>query len=265
MSTASVIHIKNWLQKAHPDYYTMFMKAWIPLNAWYVQAYGTRDDKEAIEKLKNGSKVKNRIVAMLEMDDLTSRQFRQHLALLHNELESRGAEHNGTRISFTQIPQEGIQIKPATDSDKNGNVYIASQGEGYFEAKIVRDKGKGKSLMDKKFTTYDLQDLLKDSQYVGLGDKLAQEKIRLCYQQIDPKRNLSLVVNYSGRATKLKLDKELKVAFIDDKELIAKSIIGIIYKLRCSLFHGEIDPTSTNQGIYEHAFYILKSVIKELD
>lgn len=30
------------------------------------------------------------------------------------------------------------------------------------------------------------------------------------------------------------------------------------------LFHGEIEPNTTNKTVYEHAFYLLRLILKEL-
>ena len=38
----------------------------------------------------------------------------------------------------------------------------------------------------------------------------------------------------------------------------------ILYELRCKLFHGEIEPSDTNSGVFEQAFYIQRVLIKAL-
>lgn len=264
---SGLAHIKNWLLRATPDYYTMFIKAWIPLNAWYVNEYNTQEDRVAIDRLKGErNKIRNRIEALLTNEDIESKTFKFHLAQLHLQLEGRNIYHHDKKLTFTEVKlDQGETIAPATDVDKKGNVYKAAVGHGFFHVQIIRDKGKGKSLMDKKFTSYSIKSLLEDSQYIGLNDSGLQEKIRICYQKIDPENTVSLLLsNYYAKGDKMILDSDLRIAFIDNKELIAKSLIQNIYYLRCALFHGEIDPTETNQGIYEHTFYLLKSIIKEL-
>ncbi len=258
------LHIKNWLNKATPDYYTMFIKAWIPLNAWYVNEFGTTEDRVAIKNLKEKSnKIRSRIQALLLNSDAESQSVRSHLAKLHFQLESRRIENKGKIISFNSIPQDGGKIDPVTDTDRKGNVYKAIVGEGFYRVLIVA-KG-GKSLMDKKFSEHKLDSLLTETQYIALKDNKMQEKIRLCFQGIDPNGTISLVSRSRIKQEKILLDDDLKIEFVNDTELIAKSLIQVIYQLRCILFHGEIDPSETNQEIYEHAFYVLKSIIKELN
>ena len=48
--------------------------------------------------------------------------------------------------------------------------------------------------------------------------------------------------------------------FINNKVLIARSLIEILYKLRNALFHGEVVPNNV-QNVYQHAYLILKSII----
>lgn len=60
------LHIDNWISRAEPDYYTMFIKTWIPLNAWYVNEYNTTRDFEAINKIKEkNSKINSKIRGLL--------------------------------------------------------------------------------------------------------------------------------------------------------------------------------------------------------
>ena len=35
--------IAKWLEKAEPDYYTLFIKVWIPYNAWYMHNFYDED------------------------------------------------------------------------------------------------------------------------------------------------------------------------------------------------------------------------------
>lgn len=35
----STIHLRNWVDWSNPDYYTMFVKAWIPFNAWFMDSF----------------------------------------------------------------------------------------------------------------------------------------------------------------------------------------------------------------------------------
>ena len=34
------LHIDEWLKRSDEDFYTLFVKAWIPFNAWYKRDIG---------------------------------------------------------------------------------------------------------------------------------------------------------------------------------------------------------------------------------
>ena len=38
--SGTMSNIKDWIGRSEPDYYMMFVKAWIPFNAWYINAKG---------------------------------------------------------------------------------------------------------------------------------------------------------------------------------------------------------------------------------
>ena len=60
------------------------------------------------------------------------------------------------------------------------------------------------------------------------------------------------------------IDTNKNLYFTDNLEDVSKSIIQILYELRCKLFHGEIEPSDTNLGVFEQAFYIQRVLIKAL-
>ena len=138
---------------------------------------------------------------------------------------------------------------------------IPNKTNGYRAVIIAKS---GKTLMDKTFNPYVFKDLISDSQYIALADAKIQEKIRICFGSINPENPINIVSNSKIKSEFILLDSDLKIQFVNDTELIAKALIQILYTLRCLLFHGELDPTDINQGIYEHSFAILKTLIKEL-
>lgn len=257
-------HINNWISKAEHDYYTMFIKAWIPFNAWYFAEYSTKKDSVALKAIKNSkNKIRNRIEALLKNNDYESKIFRFNLAQLHLQLEKRSVINYDSIVSFRNIILEDYTPSPFTATDKKGNIYKAlpDKNEGYRAVILTKA---GKTLMDKTFNPYDFDSFLKENQYIALGDAKIQEKIKICFENINPKKPISIVSKSKIKSEYLILDNDLKIQFVNNTELIAKSLIEILYSLRCLLFHGEIDPTESNQGIYEYSFNILQTLIREL-
>ena len=85
-------HIKNWIDKSDPDYYIMFIKAWIPYNAWYMHNFYNEDerrinDKSIIRYIQNNpNKYKDKIISLINGNDDDSKQFKQRITLLHYQL-----------------------------------------------------------------------------------------------------------------------------------------------------------------------------------
>jgi len=261
---ANKTHIDNWITKAEPDYYTMFIKAWIPFNAWYFTEYSTKTDKEALEKIKKDpNKVRNRIESLLINEDFEARNFRYHLSQLHIELENRSLKNYGRPVSFKSIALEEFFPSPATDSDIEGNIYKATPNkETGYKVLIVRKNNS--TLMDATFNPYNFDEFLMHNQYISLKTAKMKEKIRICFEKINPKKPINLVSESKIKSDFIILDIDSKIKFVNNTQLIAKAVIEILYTLRCLLFHGELDPTEINQPIYEHAFTIIKPIIKEL-
>ena len=98
-------------------------------------------------------------------------------------------------------------------------------------------------------------------------------KIEECLKEIAPQKTISIVLKpkvkgngfYSKPQNCITIDEVKNLYFVNNTDEISKSIIQIIYDLRCKLFHGELDPTNANIGIYEQAFYIQQMLIKELN
>jgi hypothetical protein len=48
MPTNNTANIKQWLEKSEVDYFTQFVKAWIPFNAWYRREYDTLEKERDV-------------------------------------------------------------------------------------------------------------------------------------------------------------------------------------------------------------------------
>lgn len=259
-------NINNWIRHSDPDYYSLFIRAWIPFNAWYIveMPQHNKKDRLIIKELIDDPKSKPRIKieALLRNNDFESKRFKSQLAQLHNELERISLIHNNQRLSFTNIALSENPTKHKSDTDKNGNKFKAEIKPGYFEALIV-DKN-GKTLMHYKNPIYDLTDLKQNIHFIGLRDKKIQNKIFDCYLEINPNNPTNLLSKSKSKNEYILLDDFLKVKFTNKIETISQACIKVLYSLRCMLFHGEIDPTASNSVVYEHGYNILKTIIKDL-
>lgn len=257
-------HINSWLDSSEPDYYTMFIKGWIPFNAWYFSEYNTKRDQVALKNIKNSrNKIRNRIEALLQNDTYESRSFRYHLGQLHLQLENRRIMNYGEIISFKSIKLDDVPEDTVTDTDRSRNVYKAIPNKSTGYRIVVTNNVGTTTFFDRTYNPYDIEKLKLDNQFISMR-KMMKKKVLECFEKINPNRTLDLISKSRYKTDYIILDNDSHVHFVKDTELIAKSLIDILYTLRCLLIHGELDPTVMNLNIYEHAYFLLKPIIKEL-
>jgi hypothetical protein len=96
-------HLNKWKERANIDFFTKFVKAWIPFNAWMSKNYDLKTERQIIDEIKDNSSIKTKIKHFLENTDEESHNFRNYLARLHNILEESGLKNNGRSVNFTNI------------------------------------------------------------------------------------------------------------------------------------------------------------------
>ncbi len=259
-------NIDHWIKQAEPDYYTFFIKAWIPFNAWYVAElpHLNKKDTKIIKELQDNGNSKPRIIIenYLNCSKPKGNKFKYHLSELHSHLESKTVKHNGDKLTFSCISLSENPKKFERDTDLDGNIYKAEVKSSFYEALIV-DKG-SRTVMHIKQPSYDIEQLKRHTDFIKISDRKISKKILKCFEAIDPNRPVTLVSNSKIKSDYIVLNSETKINFINDPTTIAKACIKVLYALRCMLFHGEIEPTNANKPIYEHSFYLLNLIIKDL-
>lgn len=276
-------HIKNWIDRSDPDYYIMFIKAWIPYNAWYMHNFYNEDEKRTSDKSiirfiqNNPNKYKDKIISLINGNDDDSKQFKQRITLLHYQLESHAVPDYDNRISFNNICIEdntvNTKVLPLgrySIKGRKDTLVPKTSPRWIFEVIKVRT-----STTIHRIALYkcSLTELHRNSDYKKIDNDNIKSKIEECLNEINPKKTISIVVKpkvksegvYCKPKNCITIDDNKNLYFTNDTDKISKSIIQIIYDLRCKLFHGELDPTYANLGIYEQAFYIQRMLIKELE
>ena len=115
-----------------------------------------------------------------------------------------------------------------------------------------------------------LSELHSNNDFNSLDNKY-KPSVDKCLNEIDPKKKISVVIpperkrgKYVAPPNSICVDTTNNLYFTNNLEDVSKSIIQILYELRCKLFHGEIEPSEANVGVYEQAFYIQRTLIKAL-
>jgi hypothetical protein len=260
-------NIEHWIRQSEPDYYILFLKAWIPFNAWYVAElpHLNKKDSALIKELQDNINSKPRKIIenfLTNRNDYEALSFRSYLAELHFFLDNVPLTHSGARLTFKRLALTENPEKFKTSVDPVGNLYKAERTSTFFQA-FIEEKG-GKILLDAKFPTYNIEDLKKDNDYIRLKSPDFQSQILEHFADIDPKKPICLISSSNVTSEFIELKSKNSCNFINDPTTVAKGCIKILYALRCMLFHGEVEPNITNRPIYENAFFLLRLIINKL-
>src|SRR5947208_16406000 len=96
-------NIRRWVAECEVDYFSYFIKAWIPFNAWFRNHYDEeKGERDIINLIKSdGNVVRSRIIRLLNEADAEAEAFKEHLAQLHLRLERHTLTNRGRRVTFT--------------------------------------------------------------------------------------------------------------------------------------------------------------------
>ncbi|MBB4805834.1 hypothetical protein HNP38_001106 [Chryseobacterium defluvii] len=276
-------NVARWLNIAELkiDYYTQFVKAWIPFNAWYMVSYSialnSDKDRVIIDHIKdNSNPFRDRIINLLMDATATGLEFKHYLAQLHLELEGHTVPSHDNKLSF-----RSLFVKKNPNSS-----HTLSQGK--FVYKVTYDETIPKNQNRLKCEIFDstqnlrniyLEDLptwdktLFDNHFPYQALSQTKKKyLKECFLQVNPKRTENIILDPKIQSNGKKMaplggvtiDREFSIYFVNNPILISQALIEMLYNLRCILFHGEINPTDTNQKIYKYAFLIQQILIQEL-
>jgi hypothetical protein len=253
---------EKWKNLASIDYFTHFIKAWIPFNAWYKNFYpNLTTDRQAIDEIKSTSnKFRNKLVSLLINRDNDSVAFKSRIAELHLQLERKYIENRNERITFEKIKIEENLIL-SYDFLRSNLKYEAVRGIPHRRGQIDIFIYNRNSTIKFSYTQtdgFDLDNLINNSDFQLLSPN-QQNNLKACYEEINPSKTINLLSNDINNCIQMG-----NLHFINDRDKLCKGIIEIIYKLRNVLFHGEIIPDSDTNKVYEPAYQILYTLIQAL-
>ena len=105
----TISHIGKWIDRAEPDFYMMFIKAWIPFNALYMANYyyetaNRTSDRAIINHIKsNDNAIVRRIKSLLRGSDTVSLEFKHALGKMEMELRAHAVPNEYDRLSFSNV------------------------------------------------------------------------------------------------------------------------------------------------------------------
>lgn len=275
------IYLQEWINKSELDYYTMFVKAWIPFNAWYMdnfydEAIPRTRDREIIDYIKgNSNRYRDKIISLLRSNDEISQDFKLLLSNLHFELERHPIPNEDERISFnnTNLSRNNLPSNVISFGHYDYVVEFRNtlpRTSKRWICQIISRKG-GNTIHYVDLFNWSLQELHENQDYISIpNDK--KQYIDACFAEMNPKKPEIIILNpranptggYTQPISSIAIDNNKNLYFINNYELVSKVVIEILYELRCKLFHGELHPISANLGIYKYAYLIQNILIKEL-
>lgn len=272
------IRLENWVDWSNPDYYTMFVKSWIPFNAWFMDTFYDESnnrtrDRQIIDHIKeNPNKFRDKIINLLGRNGQDAELFFSHLEGLDRELEAHTLKNRGERVGFSNMR---LSYNPSTVKNEEYGAYkykcekITGATQSW-KCQIMK-RSDNSTVCQFSLTKWDLTSFREHQDYIGLKSETQKSRLEECFLSIDPRPVAKVVlpvISKGGREVapprSILISESRKRFFTDDKLLVSKVLIEILYSLRCMVFHGHLDPTGSNQGVYEHAFYIMNILIKEL-
>ena len=271
------IHIADWVNRATPDFFTLFIQSWIPYNAWYnaeIAPVAGKHDFECINYICNHSNViKDKLITLLTLDNVEGDCFRRNIAALHHLLIQHPIPNALNKLTFSSIPQ-GSMAQTLQSGDYYNYHYTVERtpsGQENSYRIVIEDrrthvtKYSANILRNQNFNVVE-----NDPGFRSLTSAM-QIKIRQVFAVVDPKAPCDVVLTPIQRgqdrlppANCLAMDKLTNTFFINDTDKVAQVTIKLIYRLRCELFHGSIAITKANQSIFEYLYNIQSALIQEL-
>ena len=258
-----------WKDRAEIDYIGPFVKAWAAFNAWFREEARTRKDRDGLEYVKtNINPVRSEIVALLappqngpdgrpRQDSEAAQELKLLVFDLHRMLEQFHIEvaRDGDvleRITFTAIAvRRGLNLPQETES--RGITYAVCRRDRNWVSTVTNRAGA--EIATITHANYDEDALVVDPQFAALS-VTQQGHLRGLYQSCCPRPLSNLLVGPERPIVAGDIE------FCCTNEELFWGLVEIIYALRNSLLHGELQPDGRAFETYEPAYRI---VMKFLD
>jgi len=265
-------NLKRWRDAAEVDWFSQFIKAWIPFNAWMTDTFGDLSDRELLDKVKaDANVVRNKTLPMLSrnlrvardaaggwQDDGTDAQeFRLNIGDLNRRLQECIVEGRKGRVCF-----ETVDIGANTKKDEQQTKWKRHfrcrrdhpiKGEVYIEISA----SKTVAAFALTLPSHDRRALEDDPTFRALKDEQRAVLLSL-FEAVAPRFVMNVLAEHGAPKFLTYGD----VNFIDDASKNFSALIDILYGLRNALFHGSITPNETHNQIYKPAYLLVMRLVK---
>lgn len=262
-------HAQDWMSRAEIDYIGPFIKAWAAFNAWYRHASGARRDVEGLRYVKqNPNPVRNAIMPLLRpaqrdgngdpiADPEPAQKFKLLIRDLHVSLDNYHIEvmrdEVVERISFRSVCLgRGVNLPQNTLA--YGLRYTVEKANGQWRSTVRAEANAADVRAEILQDNFDSDGLQGHQRYAVLSPNQRATLFAL-YRRCDPRPMTDL---FAGRDNQiLAADVEFRCT---DQQLF-DALIEVIYGLRNTLLHGELQPHEQAFATYEPAYQIVMSFL----
>ena len=260
MPNTFIGHRDRWMALSDVDYLGQFVKSWMAFNAWYRSAYTERQDRKIITEFKwQPNVVRSKLMPLLTRTDTgEADEFRADIGLLHHRLENyeihAGRDEEKERISLTDVFLKDHPPFTETGTHWNYTFTVQRPVSGKVET-VVKNKA-GVDMLNFAQNRYKVEELDEHAQFAALPDSV-RPRVRNLYQKAKPRE----VVNLLELDRREDGESPVKcglLTFNCGKKALYAGVAEVIYLMRCTLFHGELEPTREASECYEPAYRIVR-------
>lgn len=267
-------NLRRWRDAAEIDWFSQFIKAWIPFNAWLTDTFGDLTDRELLDRVKAGNNtVYNRIIPMLspslrqardtrdgdgwQDNSPDAQEFRMQIAELHRLLQSCVIEGRRGRVSFETVD---LGANPHIDEQRTRRSRAHRVRRDHpirpqVTLEIATPTGANQFLLT--LPQHNRRQLEDDPTFQRLSNDQRSTLLDM-FETVAPRKVLSVLAIH-GSQDVLTFDT---VVFINDPAKLFSALVDIIYSLRNALFHGSITPNETHNVIYQPAYQLVMRLVK---
>ena len=262
---------RRFIENADIDYFTYFtyfIKAWIPFNAWYKNKWqDLHSDRDAINSIKdNVNETRSTIVNYLDNNSDGAKTFRSYLSSLHFQLLENDIRNKEVRISFENVQVGRNRNNQIDHEHKNIRYQLARARNGSININVTKLRTGDSACEEISQDIFNIEDLRDHREYRQLT-QYQQSKLMTLYREIIPYESINLIEpdpRNDREDRPLNYSKVGSFAFVESKEKIAQGLIEVMYSLRCVLFHGELNPNEANNEVYKNLYHILFMILQKL-
>lgn len=265
-------NLRLWRDSARIDWFSQFIKAWIPFNAWMTDTYGDSRDSELLDNIKNGGNVVyNRIVPILtwrqaQASGMTGSwqdtsqeadELRLQIAELHRLLQSCVVEGRKGRVSFETVDIGFNAHKDEQLRKWSRDFRVRRDYPGRSEVTLELSATNTNTAFIYTQPKHNRRGLEDEPTFQAL--KAAQRTTFLAMHEAVAPRKIMNVLAPHGSQDVLQIGD---TDFIQDPSKVFSALVDVIYNLRNALFHGSITPNEQHNEIYEPAYHIAMRFVK---